>query len=160
VLLVRIAALAAAVLLLQMSGSAAWDAHVLALRGEPRPATVLELTRTSWGRADRVTLAISGVGPAVHVTTPRKDLDVGDAAPAILDPREPQRAALAGDGWPWRQVLVPLCGLPLIALLGARYGRWRRAEAARSHPDDDLQRRGEVEGLIAPRSTGAWSRRH
>ncbi len=125
-LLVRVAALAAAVLLLQMSGSAAWDAHVLAERGEVRPATILELTRTSWGKADRATVAILGVGPAVRVTTPRKDLGVGDAAPVIVDPREPQRAALAGDGWPWRQVLVPLCGLPLVVLVGGRFGRWRK----------------------------------
>jgi hypothetical protein len=140
VFLFRVAATAAAVVLLQMSGSAAWDAHMLGLRGELRPGTVLELTRTSWGKADRATLAIAGASSAVQVSTPRKDLDVGDAVEAIVDPQEPQRAALAGDGWPWRQVLLPLCGLPLVALLGRRYGRWRKTEAAQSHPDDDLQR--------------------
>jgi hypothetical protein len=136
VLLVRIGALIAAVVLLQMSGSAAWDAHVLGLRGELRSATVVELTRTSWGKADRATIAIAGAGPAVQVTTPRKDLDVGEAVEAIVDPQEPQRAALAGDGWPWRQVLLPLWGLLLVALLGGRYGRWPETEPARSHPDD------------------------
>jgi hypothetical protein len=64
----------------------------------------------------------------VRVTTPRKDLNVGDAVEAIVDPRETQRAALAGDGWPWRQVLVPLSALPLVALFSTRYGRWRETE--------------------------------
>jgi hypothetical protein len=141
VLLVRIAALAAAVLLLQMSGTAAWDAHVLDLRGELRPATVLDVTQTKWLMPYRVTLAVAGVGPsaAVQVET-RKDLDVGDRVEAIVDPQEPQRAALAGDGWPWGRVLGPLWGLLLVAVFGVRYGRWRKTEAARSHPDDDLQR--------------------
>jgi hypothetical protein len=123
VLLVRIAALTAAAFVLQLSGSAAWDAHVLGVRGEHRPATVLEVTRTAWLRSDHATVDLPGPEPAT-VTTPRKDLDVGDRVEVIVDPREPQRAALAGDGWPWRQALLPLVGLPLIALYGVRYGRW------------------------------------
>jgi hypothetical protein len=127
VLLVRVTLLTAAVFVLQLSGSAAWDAHVLGMRGEHRPATVLEVTRTTWLRPDRATLAVSGVdlSTAASVTTPRKDLEAGDRVEAIVDPREPQRAALAGDGWPWRHVLPPLLALPLIALYGMRYGRWR-----------------------------------
>lgn len=138
VLLVRIAALVGAALLLQMSGTAAWDAHVLDLRGEPHPATVLDVTRTRWFKPDRATLAVAGVGPsaAVQVDTPRKDLDVGDPVEAIVDPREPQRAALASDGWPWGQVLGPLWGLLLVAVFGVRYGRWRTSEPAQPQPGD------------------------
>ena len=64
----------------------------------------------------------------VQVATPRKDLQVGDAVHAVVDPREPQRAALDGDGWPWRQVLIPLAGLPLVVAYGVKFGRWPRAE--------------------------------
>jgi hypothetical protein len=132
VLLIRVTLLTAAAFVLQLSGSAAWDAHVLDMRGEHRPATVLEVTRTTWLRPDRATLIVSGVDPstAPSVTTPRKDLDAGDRVEVIVDPREPQRVALAGDGWPWRQVLLPLSALPLIALYGVRYGRWRTATAS------------------------------
>lgn len=124
-LLARVCAIAAAAFLLQLSVSAAWDAHVLQLRGERRAATVVEVTRTSWGKADRAVLAVAGPGPSApaRVTTPRKDLEVGAVVEAIVDPREPHRAAIAGDGWPWRQVLIPLCGLPLAVLLGVRWGR-------------------------------------
>lgn len=31
--------------------------------------------------------------------------------------------ALAGDRWPWRQVLIPLAGLPLAAALALIHGR-------------------------------------
>ena len=130
-LLVRVTVLAAAALLLQMSGSAAWDAHALDVRGEPRPAVVLDLTRTSWGKADRVTLAVAGVGPSVRVTTPRKELAVGDSVEVIVDRGDPRVAALVGDGWPWREVLLPLCALPIVALFGTRYGRWRPSEERR-----------------------------
>ena len=131
VLLVRVTLLAVSAFVLQVSGSAAWDAHVLGMRGEQRQATVLEVTRTTWFRPDRATAAVPGADP-VPVTTPRKDLDVGDRVEVIVDPREPQRAALAGDGWPWRQVLLPLLALLLIALYGVRYGRWPTSE--RVHP--------------------------
>jgi hypothetical protein len=126
VLLVRVTLLAAAAFVLQLSGSAAWDSHVLGMRGEQRPATVLEVNRTTSFRPDRAILAVSGVDPSTtaSVTTPRKDLDAGDRVEVIVDPREPQRAALAGDDWPWRHVLLPLLALPLIALYGVRYGRW------------------------------------
>jgi hypothetical protein len=163
VLLVRVTILTAAAFILQLSGSAAWDAHVLAMRGEHRPATVLEVTRTTWFRPDRATVAVQGVDPpaAALVTTQRKDLDVGDRVDAIVDPREPQRAALAGDGWPWRQALLPLLALPLIALFGVRYGRWRTSEPAQSpagvvHPSSPSARTGidarpgAEHGLTAP----------
>ncbi len=59
-MLVRVSALAAALFLLQLSGSAAWDAHLLGMRGETRPATVVAVSHTSWGKADRATLGSRG----------------------------------------------------------------------------------------------------
>jgi hypothetical protein len=123
--LVRIAALTVGLVLLYLSGSAAWDSLALGVRGEPHRATVLHVDRTSWARADGAEVAVEGFGGPVvtSVTTPRKELQVGDGVEVIVDPENPKRAALAGDGWPWRQVLIPLCALPLIVLLGLRYGR-------------------------------------
>jgi hypothetical protein len=122
---VRVAALTAGVTLLYLSGSAAWDSHVLSVRGEPRRATVLPVDRTSWARADAAGVTVEGLAAPVltSVITPRKDLQAGDVVDVIVDPEDPRRGALAGDGWPWRQVLIPLCALPLVVLLGLRYGR-------------------------------------
>jgi len=88
VLLVRLGAFVATVFLLQLSGTAAWDAHLLGVRGEVRAAEVVAVRHTSWGKADRATLAVTGEPATVRVATPRKDLEVGQTVGAVVDPRD------------------------------------------------------------------------
>jgi hypothetical protein len=128
VLLVRVVGLVLTAAVLQSAAVAAWDDHVLGARGEPDRATVVAVRHTSPGRADKVEVVMARLGGTAWVTTPRKDLEVGDAVDVVVDPSDPARAALAGDGWPWRQIVLPLTGLLLIAVLVGRYGRWREPE--------------------------------
>ena len=126
-LLVRMAAFAFTVYLLQWAGSATWDAHLLRVRGEVRPATVVEVDPTGWGKPERAWIAVAGADGTIvtaRVTTSRKDLEAGRAVHAVVDPSDPQRAALAGEGWPWRQTVVPLMGLLLVVTYVGKYGRW------------------------------------
>jgi hypothetical protein len=44
------------------------------------------------------------------------------AVQAVVDPRDLQRAALAGEGLPWRQTVVPLTGLLLVVTYVWKYG--------------------------------------
>ncbi|MEU7814687.1 DUF3592 domain-containing protein [Pseudonocardia sp. NPDC049154] len=140
VLLVRVAALVMTGVVLQTAGSAAWNDHVLGMRGEPDRGTVVAVRHTSPGRADRVEVDTARFGGTAWVTTPRKDLDVGDTVDVVVDPRDPARAELAGDGWPWRQIVIPLTGLLLIAVFAGKYGRWRDPEPPAA--TDELVRGG------------------
>ncbi|MGE0295374.1 MAG: hypothetical protein AB7R99_01660 [Pseudonocardia sp.] len=115
--MVRIAAAAVILAALWLAGSATWDAAVLAVRGEPREGTVVAVTHTSWARADRVEVALPG-GERATVHTPRKDLAAGTPVALVVDPDDGSRAALAGDGWPWRQTVLPLLAVP-VALVFA-----------------------------------------
>ncbi|MCE0768646.1 hypothetical protein LWC35_37995 [Pseudonocardia kujensis] len=128
VLLVRVAGLVLTAAVLQTAAAAAWDDHVLGVRGQLDRATVVAVRHTAPGRADKVEVDTARFGGPVRVITPRKNLGVGEAVDVVVDPLDPARAALAGDGWPWRQIVLPLTGLLVVAVLVGRYGRWPEPE--------------------------------
>ncbi|MGE3286881.1 MAG: hypothetical protein AB7J32_12380 [Pseudonocardia sp.] len=129
---VRLAAAATILVALWLAGSATWDAAVLAVRGELKAGTVAAVTHTSWARADRVEVAVAGSGWAT-VHTPRKDLAAGTPVALIVDPDDGSRAALADDGWPWRQTVLPLLAVPVALAFASnvRPGGLRGAGRAR-----------------------------
>lgn len=141
-LLVRVTALVLTAVVVHLAGVAAWDDHVLGLRGEPDRATVVAVRHTPPGRADRAEVDTERFGGTAWVTTPRKDLRTGETVDVIVDPRDPARAELAGDGWPWRQIVIPLTGLPLIAVFLWRWGRWRGPGPGPAAEDDEPVRGG------------------
>lgn len=83
-----------------------WDAlrddAVLAYRGVPVGATVVDLTDRGGGRPDTVELAFTApddrVPRTAWATTYGSELDVGQRVDAVVDPDDWARAQVAGEG--------------------------------------------------------------
>ncbi|GAA4939037.1 hypothetical protein GCM10023204_54870 [Actinomycetospora succinea] len=113
--------------LLWQAGTAIWDATSLAVRGEVVSARVVDVDlHTRLGMADDY-LVVPGGDVAVPISTHSEDIPVGAVVDVVVDPDDPGRADLAGDGWPWLATLMPLflavvCGVTALLTLGFALG--------------------------------------
>ncbi len=119
--LVLVAMAGAAVVFLALAADVVRDEVVLRQRGQVTPATVLEISRSEQRKnlPAQVVLEYTGLAPAgrVEVRGVPDGIEVGAMVPVLYDPQDPSRARIATLGWPVVDILLPLLGIVVSALL-------------------------------------------
>jgi hypothetical protein len=136
---VLVAMAGAAVVFLGLAADFVRDEVVLRQRGQVESATVLEISRSERRKnlPAQVVLVYTGPVPAgrVEVRGVPDGIEVGAVVPVLHDPQDPRRARIATLGWPLMDMLLPLLGVVVSAVLPVGMLRvWLRGRPARGHP--------------------------